>query len=230
LFVRAGVNGGRESRFASYVGMVPRMRIAITVLAIVTLGARSVTAARSCDGLAGLVLADTTITGASVVSAEAYCRVQGVVAPANRFEVWLPTGGCNGKLQGVGNGGLGGYINSFGMVRALARGYAVAATDGGHQGSPFDGSWALGHPELVIDFGYRSVHVTTVAAKAIVEAFYGVAPARSYFVGCSTGGRQGLMEAQRYPEDYDGSNPGSDEASDGRKWAETLVLRGFRAS
>jgi hypothetical protein len=76
------------------------MRIAITVLAIVTLGARSVTAARSCDGLAGLVLADTTITGASVVLAEAYCRVQGVVAPANRFEVWLPTGGWNGKLPG----------------------------------------------------------------------------------------------------------------------------------
>jgi feruloyl esterase len=180
-----------------------RGSIACVVVAL-ALGARPSSAGQSCESLAGLVLEETTITSAGVVPAGTHCRVAGVVAPSNGFEVWLPTSGWNGKLQGVGNGALGGYVNYFGMNPALARGYATFGSDGGRRGSPFDGSWALGRPDLVIDFGYRSVHVTTVAAKAIVQAFYGVPPARSYFVGCSTGGRQGLMEAQRYPEDYDG--------------------------
>ena len=88
------------------------------------------------------------------------------------------------------------------MAAALNRGYATASTDTGH--STPGGAWALGHPELVIDFGYRAIHEMTVKAKAIVEAFYGNGPRLSYFVGCSTGGRQGLMEAQRFPNDYDG--------------------------
>lgn len=160
-------------------------------------------AATSCDALRELVLSDTTITSAALAP-EGHCRVEGVVAPANRFEVWLPTTGWNGKFQGVGNGGLGGYVNVFGMGPALRRGYATAGTDAGHGGGPFDGTWALGRPDLLVDFAHRGVHEATRAAKAIVEAFYGVPPVRSYFVGCSTGGRQGLIEAQRYPEDYDG--------------------------
>lgn len=190
--------------FGAADGQSRLMRMAIGLLAILMLGGRAATAGQSCEGLTAVVLDDATITSAAVVPAGTHCRVEGVIAPANRFEVWLPTSGWNGKFQGVGNGGLGGYINYLAMTPALARGYATASTDTGHQGSPFDGSWALGHPELVIDFGYRSVHLTTVAAKAIVAAFYGVASQRSYFVGCSTGGRQGLMEAQRFPEDYDG--------------------------
>jgi len=180
------------------------MRIAIGLLAALVVGVRASAAGQSCESLTGLVLDDTTITAASIVPAGTYCKVEGVVEPSNHFEVWLPTSGWNGKYLGVGNGALGGYINYFGMQPALARGYATGGTDNGHQGGLFDASWAAGHPELVVEFGHRSVHTTTVAAKAVVQAFYGVAPSRSYFVGCSTGGRQGLMEAQRYPEDYDG--------------------------
>ncbi len=114
----------------------------------------------------------------------------------------MPASGWNGKFQAVGGGGFAGVISYGAMATALNRGYATASTDTGH--STPGGSWALGHPELVIDFGYRAIHEMTVKAKAIVEAFYGKGPRCSYFVGCSTGGRQGLMEAQRFPNDYDG--------------------------
>jgi feruloyl esterase len=163
--------------------------------------ARPTAAGTPCEDLTTLALPDTAIVSALTVVG--YCRVQGLVAPAVRFELWLPDG-WNGKLEALGNGGFAGLINTAGMTLALARGYATVSTDTGHVGSPLDASWALGHPELVVDFGHRGVHVTTAAAKAIVEAFYGVPPSHSYFVGCSTGGKQGLTEAQRYPEDYDG--------------------------
>ena len=157
----------------------------------------------TCESLATLALPDTTITAGAQVPARGYCRVEGVIAPSIRFEVRLPDT-WNGKFQGVGNGGLAGFISFYGLDVAVARGYATASTDTGHGGSPFDGSWALGRPDLVEDFGHRAIHVMTVTAKAIVEAYYGTPPARSYFVGCSTGGKQGLTEAQRYPDDYDG--------------------------
>jgi feruloyl esterase len=132
----------------------------------------------------------------------AACRVVGRVQPAITFEVWMPVSGWNGKFQAVGGGGFAGVISYTAMSAALARGYATASTDTGH--STPGGSWALGHPELVIDFGYRAIHEMTLKAKAIIAAFYGNGPRLSYFVGCSTGGRQGLMEAQRFPDDYDG--------------------------
>ncbi len=91
-----------------------------------------------------------------------------------------------------------------GMAEAVSRGYATASTDTGHKGSSVDGSWALGHPEKVIDFGYRAIHLTTANAKEIIRTFYGENPRRSYFNSCSNGGRQALMEAQRFPSDYDG--------------------------
>ena len=120
------------------------------------------------------------------------------------MEVWLPQAGFNGSLRAQGNGGFAGSINYQGMASALIGGYATTSTDTGHSGSPVDGSWALGHPERIIDFGYRAIHEMTVDAKAILQAFYGEAPRHSYFAACSNGGRQGLMEAQRFPEDYDG--------------------------
>jgi feruloyl esterase len=132
----------------------------------------------------------------------AACRVAGVVTPAVHFEVWMPASGWNGKFQGVGGGGFAGVISYGALVTALGRGYATASTDTGH--STPGGSWALGHPELVVDFAYRAIHEMTVRAKTIVAAFYGSGPRLSYFVGCSTGGRQGLMSAQRFPADYDG--------------------------
>jgi feruloyl esterase len=178
--------------------------------------------AATCDSLATLTLPGTTIATAQVVPAgsftppsgqaiknlPAFCRVAGVLKPSTdsniQFEVWLPSAGWNGKFQGMGNGGFAGSINFSGLGIAVSHGYATASTDTGHQAGVTDGAWALGHRERVIDFGYRAIHETTEKAKAIIQAFYGEQPKHSYFSSCSNGGRQALMEAQRYPADYDG--------------------------
>lgn len=191
--------------------------------------AAGATAARSCAGLTEVSLPNTTITTAETVAAGAFtppneppfpmpepdyselpefCRVVGTIEPAPQseigFEVWLPAQNWNGKLLGVGNGGAAGAIFHFAMVEPLQRGYAVGNTDTGHRGAGGDMNFASGEPEKLADFNYRAVHEMTIAAKALVLAHYGNAAERSYWNGCSTGGRQGLMEAQRYPEDYDG--------------------------
>jgi feruloyl esterase len=135
--------------------------------------------------------------------------VAGVAKPTSKseigFEVWLPASGWNGKFEQVGNGGFAGTIPVGFMIEPLLHGYAAAATDDGHHGNCCSAaSWALGYPERIADFGYRAVHETSVQAKAIVRAFYGKDPARAYFVGCSDGGREALMEAQRFPDDFGG--------------------------
>src|SRR5262249_6070020 len=133
------------------------------------------------------------------------CRVVGVTLPSVKFEVWMPTKGWNGKFQLVGNGGTAGVISYAAMRTAIARGYATASTDTGHVSSgSFDSAWALNRSDLVADFGHRGTHVTTVNGKQITREFYGERPKYSYYVGCSKGGQQGLMEAQRYPDDFDG--------------------------
>jgi feruloyl esterase len=176
----------------------------------------------SCTGLAGTALPDTRIESATVVppgpfhppgsrdgtadpDLPGFCRVTGVTNPAIRFEVWLPLSHWNGKFEGVGNGGTAGAISYTPMATALGRGYATAGTDTGHvNASIFDASWAMGRPDLLEDFGHRSVHLVTRNAKALVRAFYGARERHAYFWGCSKGGQQGLMEAQRYPDDYEG--------------------------
>ncbi len=134
-----------------------------------------------------------------------FCRVSATLTPSSdsdiKIEVWLPTAGWNGKLQAVGNGGWAGNLSYGALAQAVAEGYASVSTDTGHTGGT--GAFAFGHPEKVIDFGYRAVHEMTVKAKAVVDAFYGSAPTTSFWNGCSTGGRQGITEAQRYPADYD---------------------------
>jgi feruloyl esterase len=143
----------------------------------------------------------------------AHCRVQVTLKPTSdsviNMELWLPVQNWNGKFMGVGNGGFAGSIQgrTSEMPDALRRGYATAGTDTGHQ-EP-GGDWAIGHPEKMIDFGYRSTHEMTLKAKAIVTAFYDQPAKYSYFKGCSTGGRMALMEAQRYPADYHGIIAGS---------------------
>jgi feruloyl esterase len=119
-----------------------------------------------------------------------------------KIEVWLPTQGWNGKFEAVGNGGWAGTISYSAMADALRNGYATAATDTGHTGS--SASFALGHPEKLLDYTYRSEHEMALAAKSITTAFYGSAPRLSYWNGCSAGGKQGLKEAQQYPDDFDG--------------------------
>jgi len=163
----------------------------------------------SCGELKGATLPDTTVTAAETVPAApavpAHCRIAAVLAPSPdshiEIEVWLPASGWNGKLEVVGNGGWAGVISTGAMAQALREGYATASTDTGHKGG--SGVFAVGHHEQVVDFGYRSMHELTVAAKAMVTAYYRRPARLSYYNGCSTGGRQGMMEAQRYPDDFD---------------------------
>jgi feruloyl esterase len=139
-------------------------------------------------------------------SLPAFCRVAATLKPVSdseiRIEVWMPASGWNGKLQSVGNGAWAGSISYPALGTALAAGYAAAGTDTGHTGN--NAQFAVGHPEKVVDFAYRAVHEMTGAAKAITAAYYGNGATRAYFNGCSTGGRQALAEAQRFPADYDG--------------------------
>jgi len=153
--------------------------------------------------------AGTTISGAKTVAADAklgeHCFVEGTVAtPGNtvNFQLALPTN-WNGKLLFEGVGGFGGSMAS--LNSGIQRGYASATTDTGHQGkSATDGSWALNNRPKEIDYGHRGTHVTAVAAKKLTSAYFGAKPRYAYFNGCSNGGRQALMEAQRYPQDFDG--------------------------
>src|SRR5471030_2575992 len=136
----------------------------------------------------------------------AFCRVTARLTPTPdsdiRIEIWLPLAGWNRKVQAVGNGGLGGTIPYPGLAAAVKAGYAAAGTDTGHVGGNAD--FVAGHPEKLVDFAYRAIHEMTVSAKALATAHYDARQARSYFSSCSTGGRQALIEAQRYPEDFDG--------------------------
>ena len=205
-----------------------RMRIltfsflSLGAAALLALDPRQAAAATACGDLVGLQLQDTTITTAAVVPAGSFtppgataaiadlpefCRIAGVIAPTSDsqigFEVWLPTQ-WNGRYLQSGNGGFAGAIPYAALGKGIARGYATGGTDDGHRAGGTDASWALGHPEKIVDFGYRAVHLTALRSKEVAASFYQAAPRRSYFEGCSEGGRESLMEAQRYPDDFDG--------------------------
>ncbi|MFN2636069.1 MAG: tannase/feruloyl esterase family alpha/beta hydrolase [Gemmatimonadaceae bacterium] len=143
----------------------------------------------------------------------AFCRVQVVAEPSSdsriNIEVWLPATRWNRRYLAVGNGSFGGSINYYKLGESLYSGYATSSTDTGHRGKPSESAWADKHPEKQTDFDYRAVHETAQAAKAVIRAFYDSVPARSYFSSCSNGGRQALMEAERYPTDYDGIMAGA---------------------
>lgn len=178
--------------------------------------------AADCAALSSAALPDTTITAARLVPSGSFtppygntldklptfCRVAGVIKPTPDsyigFEVWMPESGWNGKYLGVGNGGFAGSIGYNSMGANLKRGYATAGTDTGHEGDAEDASWAYKHPEKVIDFGYRALHLTTANAKRLIGSFYSRPAVHSYFDSCSDGGREALMEAQRFPADFDG--------------------------
>jgi len=148
------------------------------------------------------------------IVAAAHCKVVAVLKPSSdsliKMELWLPPANAwNGKFEAVGNGGWAGSIQGLSsqpgatppMVLALRSGYATSGNDTGHEGG--NGLFTVGHPEKVTDFAYRAMHEMTVQSKALIKAFYDESPRLSYYNGCSTGGRQGLMSAQRYPEDFD---------------------------
>ncbi|HXM64666.1 MAG TPA: tannase/feruloyl esterase family alpha/beta hydrolase [Terriglobales bacterium] len=178
--------------------------------------------AATCESLGSLKLPETTITAAQSIPAgtytapngqvftsmPAFCRVAATLTPTSDsdigIEIWMPASIWNGNFEGVGNGGFAGSIEYSALASSVKLGYAAVSTDTGHVGSTYDGSFALGHPQKIIDFGYRSIHLMTVRGKQISAAFYGDNAQHSYFDGCSTGGRQALMEAQRFSNDYDG--------------------------
>lgn len=152
------------------------------------------------------------ITGADPVGPNpAFCKISATLTPsprsAIRMQVWLPAHGWNGKLIGVGNFGWGGSLPLANMAAGLARGYAVAGNDTGHDSGGPDGNggrFLLGNPDALVDYAWRANHAMTVAAKDLIRRAYGTGPVRSYWIGCSLGGLQGLIEARRFPEDYDG--------------------------
>jgi feruloyl esterase len=197
---------------------VKSLGVLIGLLSASTLSASGVPCAR----LSTLALPDAKITSSEAVAAgaftppagradayrnlPAFCRVAATLTPSKdsdiKVEVWLPAAEWNRKLQVVGNGGWAGTISYGALADAVRGGYAAASTDTGH--STPGGSFVAGHPEKLVDFSWRSEHETTVKAKAVVKAFYGLAIRRAYWNGCSTGGRQALKEAQMFPDDFDG--------------------------
>jgi feruloyl esterase len=207
-----------------------RLKSVISSVAFLTVASGAPVFAATCESLAATALKEATVTRAEVVAAgkfsppdagrrgggrananpysdlPEFCRVAATLTPSSdsdiKVEVWLPANGWNGKFQAVGNGGWAGVISYPAMADALRAGYATASTDTGHVGGR--GTFALDHPEKLIDFSWRSEHEMTVKAKQLIQAFYSSAPKLSYWNGCSTGGRQGLKEAQMFPNDYDG--------------------------
>ena len=201
-----------------------------TLLGMVALRAAPVPADACSNLKSTLSMPHTTITSAETVATgtfsppnrganakaltglPAFCRVTATLAPSSDsqigVEVWMPVSNWNGKLQSIGDHELGGVIYYGDMGTELKRNFAVASTDTGHTQTS-DASWASGHPEKVVDFGWRAVHEMTLTAKAVLAAFYGANARYSYFNGCSSGGREALKEAQKFPEDYDGIISGS---------------------
>ncbi|MEY4641549.1 MAG: hypothetical protein RLZZ227_1543 [Pseudomonadota bacterium] len=187
-------------------------------------------AAADCSSLATLALDHGRVVSATLVEAgsftppapagappgagagayanlPAFCRVEATLTPTPdsdiKVEVWLPIEGWNGKYVGIGNGVWAGQLSLSQLGAPVARGYAAATTDTGHTGNGLSAEWAVGHPEKLVDFGHRAVHLMTLAAKQAITALYGEPADYSFWDSCSTGGRQGLMAASRYPEDYD---------------------------
>lgn len=213
----------KQPRIGKGLGRAVRLCLALGTLSVAGLAN-----AASCGSLAALNIPDTRIERAENIAAgplmlpaefgpgpgrtialPAHCKVTGIIRPTYdseiRFEVWLPEQGWNERFLQVGNGGLAGSIRMGDLADALTAGYAAAGTDNGHRSSNSNAStWAYGHPEKLIDYGSRAVHLTAQTARQIVSAYFAQPPRYRYFAGCSDGGRESLMEAQRYPDDFDG--------------------------
>jgi feruloyl esterase len=200
----------------------------LSFMLVTGFGSGQAAGAATCESLSSVAIPHTTITKAEVVPAgafpappgrgggegararfdnlAAFCRVSATSKPSSdsdiKIEVWLPAANWNGKLRGTGNGGLGGGagVGVGALASGIRAGYVTVGSNTGHEG---DASYALTHPEKIIDFGYRSAHEMTVTAKAVIAAFYGSGPKFSYMAECGGGSIAALSEAQRYPADYD---------------------------
>ena len=187
----------------------------------------------ACKSLASVDLPYAAVTAAvdaPLVPGKRVCKVSVTARPTSdsdiRIEVWIPEGASwNGRFVQIGNGGFAGQIDERGLASLAAAGYAAAATDDGHQSADeTDARWALGHPEKVVDYGWRAIKQTTDAAKALIGAYEGTAPKYAYFDGCSDGGREALIEAQRFPTDFNGVIAGAPGAFRGlvRLWTHDI--------
>lgn len=247
-------NAGRADARTGHRSRTLPCAVLATIGALVGASGNARASGMSCGQLVGLKLHQARLTSAEVVAKGAFqwpaasplprgfeldpaslpefCRVAATLTPSAdsdiKMEVWLPTSGWNGKYHTVANGGWGGSIQYRGLVETLQRGYATASTDTGH--TEPGGSWAIGHPEKVRDYGGRAIHETTVKAKAIATAFYGRAPAASFMTGCSLGGLQAMKAIQDYPGDFDAVVAGSPHFNMTRHnaaqiWASWLLSR-----
>jgi feruloyl esterase len=223
----------------------------VSLALLLMLLSQSILAQQSCEKLKGLQVEKVqiisailvpagsfdssmpTVRGSVPVALPAHCAVKAVARPTSDseigIEVWLPAESWNGKYEQLGNGGWAGAIHSLPLAWAVQRGFVAAATDDGHKGGISDdghgertATFAIGHPEKVIDYGYRALVETRSTALAAIKAFYGHNPDQSYFYGCSDGGREALMVAQRFPEDFDGILAG-DPGNDWSHWGAQLV-------
>jgi feruloyl esterase len=214
------------------------------LLAAFVLTSMSIAHAQSCDNLIRQKSSKVTIQKAMSVSAgdftpgpnqkitdlPAFCRISAISRPTTdseiHIEVWLPSSGWNGKYLAVGSGGWGGSIAYEAMAEAMRRGYATSATDDGHSGP--SGNFIAGHPEKFIDFAYRAEHEMAVEAKALIVAYYGRPPRYAYWNGCSGGGREGLLQAYRYPDEFDGIIAGDPADVRRNAWALWLANETFK--
>jgi feruloyl esterase len=232
--------------------MFPPLRAIGSILGIVVLASSVMPAtarAASCESLANSVAPTVSLTatlvdsGALTPNAQSpnaeseklsalppFCRVIATLRPTSdsdiRAEIWLPVSGWNGRLVALGNGGWGGAIYYERLADALRRGYATTATDDGHADS--GARFIMGHPEKFIDYAYRAQHEMTVAAKRLIKEFYGEAPHHSYWNGCSAGGREGLLQAARYPDEFDGIVAGDPANVRRNAWALWLAVQTFK--
>ena len=205
--------------------------------------------AGDCEGLKSANIADTTILSAQAVPAgdlttadkvtrknmPAFCRVVASVKDAPdsdvRVELWMPNDGWKSVFHVNGNGGYAGILayNYGAMEAAIKRGYASAETDlGTAPATPLNGDALVGHPDKWKDWGMLGTHEAAVAGKAIAKAFYGADPKRSYYTGCSTGGQQGIIEAEYFPQDFDGILSGAPVVS--RTWGHAVAVTSYQAA
>jgi feruloyl esterase len=220
-------------------------RLAFSMIALLAVFVPTMLQAQSCEQLSELISPTVSIMVAKTVGAGTFapsdsreaipklppfCRVVARLTPTPdsniSAEIWLPVSGWNGKFLAMGSGGWGGSISYDDMADALRRGYATAATDDGHSGSSAD--FIVGHPEKFIDFAYRAEHEMTVEAKTLIKVFYGRDARYSYWDGCSGGGREGLLQAYRYPEEFDGVIAGDPANIRRNAWALWLASRTFK--
>ncbi len=207
-------SNGKNSQSVGRISVVAA--ILVWALGIIPGQARATEAPREkehCEALASVEFSTIADAPTQVTKAELfpgsgktppYCLVQGYVAPQIGFELRLPSSNWNGKFLEVGSGGWGGMSFPFLCSGPLRKGYACIAADMGHRAGVVQGLWASNNLQAQVDFGYRATHVTALAGKAIVEAYYVSPPSKSMMLGCSTGGYQGMVEAQRFPWDFDG--------------------------